>query len=179
MFKKIAVVLVIVILATLGYATTRPDSMSVQRTIRIEASPQQIYPLIADLRRWSAWSPYERKDPDMQREFGGAAEGVGAYYAWSGDDTVGAGRMEITAATPPHGVRMRLDFTRPMEISNTTVFALLPEGDATEVSWTMHAPSPYLSKLFGLFVDMDRMIGSDFEAGLAELKAVVEARERS
>ncbi len=130
--------------------------------------------MLVDFRQWPAWSPWEKLDPDMKRTLSGAASGTGATYAWEGSSKVGAGRMEIKEVNAPSKVTIQLDFIKPFEGHNVTDFTLAPRGDATEVTWLMRGPAPFVSKLMGLFVDMDKMIGKDFEAGLANLKAASE-----
>lgn len=174
MFKKIALAAVVLVAAVLLFAATRPDSFRVQRSTSIKASPEKVFPLIADFHAWGAWSPWEKLDPAMKRTHSGAPSGKGAAYAWDGNNDVGAGRMEIAEVVPPSRITIKLDFSRPMEGHNTAEFTLVPKGDASEVTWAMFGPSPYLLKLIGLFLDMDKMIGKDFEAGLANLKALAE-----
>ncbi len=176
MWKTVALVVVVLVAGVLGFAATRPDDFSVQRSIVIAAPADAIYPRVADFHRWPEWSPWEKLDPAMQRTHSGAASGTGAAYSWQGNDKVGAGRMQITAATPPSSLAIQLDFLTPFEAHNTTLFSFAPEGDATRVTWVMRGPSPYLSKLIGVFVSMDRMVGGDFETGLANLKAASERR---
>jgi hypothetical protein len=173
MIKKIAIAVLIVIAAVLIYAATRPGSLHVERTASINAPPEKILPLINDFHRWSGWSPYERIDPAMKRTFSGAAEGTGAVYEWQGNSEVGAGRMEITD-TQPSRVTIKLDFTAPLEGHNVAAFVLVPQGDATTVTWTMDGPTPYIGKLIGVFMNMDTMIGGAFDQGLANLKAIAE-----
>jgi len=175
MILKIAAGLVVLLIAAvLAFAATRPDSFSVRRAASIKASPEKIFPLINDFRSWGAWSPYEKKDPGMKRSFSGPAAGKGAVYAWEGNQDVGEGRMEIAEAAAPSRVTLKLDFMKPFEAHNTVDFTLEPRGDATDVTWAMQGPAPFVSKLIGLFIDMDAMIGRDFEAGLASLKAIAE-----
>ena len=174
MIKIISIAVVVLIGAVLVFAATRPDSFSVQRTTRIKAPPDRIFPLINDFNRWGAWSPYEKKDPAMKRSFSGPAGGKGAVYAWEGNKDVGQGRMEIAEAAVPSRVTLKLDFVKPFEAHNTVDFLLEPKGEATEVTWAMNGPMPFISKVICLFVDMDRMVGKDFEAGLASLKAIAE-----
>jgi uncharacterized protein YndB with AHSA1/START domain len=174
MLKTISLVAALLIGAVLVLAATRPDQFRVTRSTVIKAPPEKIFPLLNDFRRWAAWSPYEKKDPHMKRVFGGAAEGKGATYAWEGDGNVGQGRMEITEAAAPGRLAIRLDFTRPFEAHNSVVFTLLSKGQETEVTWDMQGPANYLAKLIGVFINMDRMVGRDFEAGLANLKALAE-----
>ena len=174
MIKKTLLLIAIFVAGVLGFATTKPDTFSVQREVSIKAPPDKVAPLIVDFRTWQLWSPWEKLDPDMQRTYAGPASGQGARYAWQGDDKVGAGRMEITDAATPERTVIKLDFLKPFESHNTTTFALTPDGDSTKVSWTMTGPSPYVSKVMNVFVSMDTMIGKDFDKGLANLKAAAE-----
>jgi len=173
MFKKIAIVVLVLVVAVLAYAATRPDTLHVERSATIQAPPEEIFPLISDFRRWASWSPYETRDPAMKKTYGGAAQGKGAVYEWEGNSEVGQGRMEITDADPSR-ITIKLDFIKPLEGHNVADFALVPQGGTTNVTWSMDGPSPYIGKLIGVFMNMDRMIGSDFEAGLANLKAIAE-----
>ena len=174
MLKTVAIAVVVVIAGILAFATTRPDSFSVQRTTTIRAPADKVFALIADFRRWSEWSPWEKLDPELKRVFSGPAAGPGAVYEWSGNSKVGAGRMEVLKAMPASRVDIKLDFIKPFEGHNVTEFTLTPKGENTQVDWVMHGPAPYISKLMGVFVSMDSMIGKDFEAGLANMKAVAE-----
>lgn len=177
MLKKIvaavALLVVVAIAAILLVALTKPDDFRVARTTIINAPPEKIVTHIEDFHRWAAWSPYEKLDPNMTREITGAPAGKGAVYAWSGDGKAGAGRMEIIESAPQR-VAIQLDFTEPMEAHNLAEFTLTPQGDATEVSWAMSGPAPLTTKVMMIFFDLDRMIGADFETGLASLKKVSE-----
>lgn len=170
----VGVVFIGVVGAVLVYAATRPDTFRVQRSVSIKAPPERIFALIMDLRGWRAWSPYEKRDPDMKRTHGGAEQGKGAVYAWDGNRNVGAGRMEIIDAVPPAKVVISLAFLRPFKADNTAEFTLEPKGEATTVTWAMYGPNLFVGKVMGLFMDMDKMIGRDFEEGLANIKAVAE-----
>jgi carbon monoxide dehydrogenase subunit G len=174
MLKKIAVVVLVLIVALLLYAATRPDSFRVERSTSIKAPPEKIYALIDDFRGWGAWSPWEKLDPAMKRTYSGAAQGKGAVYEWSGNSQVGSGRMEITGMSAPSQVTIQLDFLKPFEAHNVADFTLEPQGDATHVTWAMHGPSPFMAKLMGVFFNMDKVIGKDFETGLANMKAAAE-----
>jgi carbon monoxide dehydrogenase subunit G len=174
MFKIITIVIVVLIAAVLIYAATRPDTLRVQRSTSIKAPPEKIFALINDFHSWGAWSPYEKKDPAMKRTMSGAANGKGAVYEWEGDKNVGKGRMEIAESSPPSKVTLKLDFVKPFEAHNIVDFTLEPKGDSMNVTWAMHGPSPYISKIIGIFLNMDSMIGKDFETGLANLKTVAE-----
>ena len=160
--------------APLVYAATRPDRFRVERSALIAAPPEAIYPHLVDLHRWSGWSPWEKLDPEMTRTHSGPESGPGAAYAWKGNRKAGEGRMEITAATPPSRLELRLDFVKPFAATNTTEFLLLPEDGGTRVTWAMYGRSNYGWKVMGLVMNMDRMIGRDFEEGLDNLRQVVE-----
>ena len=173
MLKKIAIGVVVLVLIVLGLAAMQPDSFRVQRTIAIKAPAERILPLISDFHNWTSWSPWEKLDPAMKRTFSGAPKDLGAIYAWEGDDKVGAGRMEITGLAPSK-VDIKLDFLKPFEGHNVAEFALHPQADSTRVTWSMDGPSSYMTKLIGVFFNMDKMIGKDFETGLANLKTAAE-----
>ena len=174
MIKTIALLIVVVLAAVLGYAATKPDTFRVQRTVSIKAAPEKIIAQIDNFHNWTAWSPYEKRDPTMKRSYSGADSGVGAVYAWDGSSEVGSGRMEITEVSPSSKVAIKLDFIKPLEGHNIAEFTVEPQGDSNTVTWAMYGPSPFISKVMGLFFNMDHMIGKDFEAGLANLKAVAE-----
>jgi uncharacterized membrane protein len=174
MFKKIAITVVILIAAVLGYAATKPDTFRYERQVTINAPASVIFPMLNNFKNWMLWSPYEKKDPDMKRTYGGAEAGVGATYAWEGDSNIGAGVMEIKESKPDTHLLVQLLFTAPMEGNNTAEFTLTPQGDATVVKWAMYGPNTFPAKLAGLVMDIDKMVGNDFEAGLADLKAVAE-----
>jgi len=170
----IAAVIVVVVAGVLIYAATQPDSFRVQRSASIKAPPDKVFAMINDLKAWAAWSPYEKKDPAMKRTFGAITAGKGATYAWQGDSNVGEGRMEIVEAAPPNKVLIKLDFLKPFEAHNTAEFTLEPKGEGTLVTWAIYGPSAYVTKVMGLFFNIDTMIGRDFEAGLADLKTAAE-----
>lgn len=170
----VAVALVVVVVGILIYAATRPDTFRVQRSATIKAPPDKIFALINDLHGWNAWSPYEKKDPAMKRTFSGASSGKGAVYEWDGNNQVGKGRMEVIETTPPSKILIKLDFIKPFEGHNTAEFMIESKGDSTLVTWAMYGPAAFMTKLIGLFMNMDTMIGDDFAAGLANLKGVAE-----
>jgi len=174
MFKKILLGILVLVVAVLAFATTKPDSFSVERKTSINAPPEKVFANINDFHAWDAWSPWAKLDPAMKTTISGAPSGPGSVYEWSGNSDVGSGRMEITGATPSSNVTIKLDFMEPFESHNMTVFSLAPTASGTDVTWTMSGPSPYMSKLMAVFMSMDKMIGGDFEMGLAQLKAVSE-----
>jgi hypothetical protein len=172
--KTTAAAAAIVVAGVFALASTRPDTFEVRRSASINASPERIFPLIEDLRAFNAWNPYMRKDPDIQGRYGGAPKGKGANYAFQGNREVGAGRIEIIESSPPSKVAMHLVMLQPFEASNLVEFALQPSGEATTVTWAMRGGVPYPAKVVHLFIDVDAMVGHDFDAGLANLKAMVE-----
>ena len=174
MLRTIAVIVALAVVVVLGLAVMRPDTFQVERSMTVKASPETIFASIQDFHRWGAWSPWEKKDPAMTRTYNGAASGKGAVYGWEGNGEVGTGSMEIVEATAPSRVTIKLDFTKPFEAHNVAEFTLIPTTDGTRVRWQMRGPSPFLAKVMNVFVDMDHMVGADFEAGLANLKAAAE-----
>jgi uncharacterized protein YndB with AHSA1/START domain len=170
----VAVVLAIAIAIVLILAATKPDSFAVERAAIVDAPPERIFPLISDFRQWGSWSPYEHKDPAMKRTFSGAARGNGAVYAWEGDKNVGSGRMEILEAAAPSKIVIKLDFYSPFEAHNTAEFTMLPQGDETRLTWRMHGPAPFMARIMHVFINIDKMVGKDFEIGLANLKRLAE-----
>lgn len=172
----VAAILVVAVAVILILAATKPNEFRVQRSVTIKAPPDKIYPMIVDLKGWAQWSPYERKDPNMKRTFSGAPSGKGATYEWNGDKNVGHGRMEITDATAPSKVVIKLDFFSPFEAHNTAEFTMTPQGDGTNVTWAMYGPNVFMGKVMQVFMNMDKMAGTDFEAGLQALKANIEKK---
>ncbi|WP_457424823.1 SRPBCC family protein [Roseateles sp. P5_E7] len=172
----ILICLGVALVALLVYASTRPDEFRVERRLRIAAPADKVWPLVSELRSFNRWNPYERKDPLIKTRYDGAPSGIGSRYAWE-SDKVGTGSMEITSQQPGRTVRMNLDFVKPFEAHNQAEFALQPTADgATEVRWSMAGPANFMSKLMGVFIDMDKMVGSDFEDGLQNLRQLAEAK---
>jgi hypothetical protein len=168
MFKTIAIVAAAGIGVLLAYAATRPDSFRVTRSTTVQAPPVKLHVLINDLHQFNTWNPFEKNDAQSRGEYRGPAAGPGAAYHFAGGKS-GSGSLRILDSAPTR-VSMELHMLQPMEGRNHVQFTLEPRGGATEVTWSMDGPSPYLSKLIGVFVDMDNMIGGQFEAGLADLK---------
>ena len=171
----IAIVVIVLVAVVLALAARRPNEFTVTRMTRVRATADRIFPYIADFHRWVAWSPWEKMDPAMRRSYSGAPSGTGSVYEWQGNSKVGMGRMEITQLTPPTSATVKLDFLKPFEAHNVAAFTLAPAGDGTDVTWTMSGPSPFVTKVMGVFFNMDEMVGKDFERGLANLKSVAEA----
>ncbi|MFA9431137.1 SRPBCC family protein [Egicoccus sp. AB-alg2] len=157
---------------------TKGDTYRVERRIHVDAPPAVVHERVVDLHRWTSWSPWEDLDPDQERRYGGAEQGVGAWYAWRGNRKAGQGRMEIVGADEST-VTIDLQFVKPFKSRSTTAFELRPDGDGTLVTWTMTGPNTAMLRLMGLFTSMDKLIGPDFEKGLQRLKADAEAADGS
>lgn len=155
----------------------RPDEFVVSRSTRISAPPERVFPHVNDLHAWEAWSPWAKMDPNAKMTFEGAAAGVGAGYTWDGNKKVGAGRMTILESRPSNLIRLKLEFLRPFKATNEAEFTFKPEGNQTVVVWSMSGKSNFFFKVFGLLTDCDKMIGKDFEKGLASLKSVAETNK--
>lgn len=175
MLVWIVAIIVIAVLAVLGLAASKPGSFRISRQTTIKAPGDKVFALINDFHEWRKWSPWEKMDPALNRDYSGAKSGKGAVYAWNGNKKVGEGRMEIVDAQQPSRIDIKLDFMKPFEAHNTAVFTLAPKDGGTAVEWAMNGQSPFMFKLMGLFMNMDQMIGKDFEAGLANMKQAAEA----
>jgi len=167
-------IIVLLVAALLGYASTKPDAFRVQRSASMKAPPEKIFPLINDFHHWGSWSPWEKLDLEMKKTHSGAASGKGAVYEWEGNKKVGQGRMEITDESPPSKVSIKLDFIKPFQANNKAEFALDRQSDSTNVTWSMDGSQPFMFKVMGVFMNLDKMIGKDFEAGLASMKGIAE-----
>ena len=172
----IAAVLAIAIVIILILASTKPATFSVRRSAVVQAPAGVIFPLINNFHQWARWSPWEKRDPAMKRDYSGAESGKGAVYAWDGNKNVGSGRMEILDASSSSKITIKLDFFKPFEGHNTAEFTFVREREAaaTNVIWVMQGPSSFMSKVMQVFMDLDKMIGRDFETGLANLKTLTE-----
>jgi len=174
--KTLALLVVAALALLLIYAATRPNEFVVERSTRIDAPPEKIFPLIADVKAFNTWNPWLRKEPSVQLTYSGAStSGPGASYSWVGKES-GEGSMTLTEQTPSSQVVYKLDFMKPFEAHNRALFTLTPDGTGTKVSWKMDGPAPYMTKLMGVLFDMDKMVGDDFAAGLANLKAAAESK---
>ena len=172
----ILLVLALFVAGFLIYVATRPNELAVRRTTRLRAAPDRIFAEVNDFHRWRNWSPWEKLDPELARDFSGSELGKGAVYAWKGNPKVGEGRMEILESTPPSEVKIQLDFIKPFPSSNITTFTLVPQGEFTELTWGMRGPAGFMTKLMCVFMDLDQAIGKDFEAGMENLRGLVEER---
>jgi len=169
----IAVVIALLIAALLVFAASKPDTFRVQRSASIAAPPEKIFPHLNDLHAHHAWSPFE-KDPAMKRTHSGAPSGKGAVYEWEGNREVGKGRIAITESVPSSKLVLALDMLKPFQAHNTVEYTLEPKGSATNITWAMYGQQPFMAKLMSTFINCDKMVGSQFELGLAKLKTIAE-----
>lgn len=172
-FAVLALIAVAVI-ALLLYASTRPSEFRVTRSQKMSAPPGAIFAQLNDLKKWAAWSPWDQMDPAMKKTYEGAESGEGATYAWAGNKNVGEGKMTIIESKPNESLTIKLEFYKPMAGVSTAQFDLTPDGDGTNVTWSMDGTNNFVAKVVCLFMDMDKMIGGNFEQGLTQLKAIVE-----
>jgi len=168
----IAIVVLIIVIAT------RPDSFHLERSAQISAPPEVAYGLVNDFHEWGKWSPWEKLDPNMKRTYEGPAEGTGAIYSWAGNDQAGEGRMTIQDSKVGERVLIKLEFLKPFESTNETEFTFAPSGDGTRVTWAMSGKNDFMSKAMQMLMDMDSMVGKDFEKGLANLDAAAKAETK-
>ena len=175
MVKKILAVLVVLLIVLVVAAAMQPPEFSVTRSATIAAPPATVFAQVDDFHRWPAWSPWAKLDPTMKITYGGAPAGPGATYAWVGNSKVGAGDMSIIESHPTDMVKIALNFVKPFVGHDTTVFTFQPSGNQTTVTWTMSGQKNFVAKALGMFMSMDKMIGGDFERGLAQMKTVSEA----
>jgi hypothetical protein len=178
MLKKILLGLAVVLVALCGFIATRPSTYTVQRTATFKASPDVAFALVNDFHHWGQWSPWDKLDPNQKITFEGAATGVGAIYNWSGNDDVGEGRMTIEESKANELVRIKLEFIKPWQSTNATSFTFSPVADGVSVTWKMEGHSDLIGKALSPFMDMDAMIGKDFDDGLAAMRKVAEAETR-
>jgi hypothetical protein len=173
--KRIAIGLVVVILIFVVVVAMQPADFRITRSATIAAPPDVAFAQVNDFHKWEAWSPWARLDPAMKTTYDGPPAGPGAKYAWVGNKDVGEGRMTITESKPNELVKINLEFIKPFAATNTTEFTFKPQGDQTNVTWTMSGRNGFVAKAFCMFMNMDKMVGADFEKGLAQMKAVTES----
>lgn len=176
MVKKILAVIGLLLAVFLAMAAMQPDQFNIERSTVIAAPPEVPFSAVNELRRWREWSPWEDRDPNLQREYSGPESGVGASYRWSGDESIGEGRMTITESQANERIGIELEFVRPFAATNQVTFRFEPSGAGTRVNWAMQGANTFMSKVISLLMDMDAMVGGDFENGLAKLKKMAESR---
>lgn len=173
---KIVLLLLLSVAGLLGYIASRPNDYRVERSATMAATPEAIFEQVNNFHNWDHWSPWAKLDPNAKNSFSGPDAGEGAMFAWSGNDKVGEGSMTILASEPSRHLKIRLDFTKPMQDTATTEFHLEPAGDQTKVTWSMSGKSPnFAAKVICFFMNMEKMIGAEYEKGLANLRRRVES----
>lgn len=178
MIAKVAgAIILVLILALVGFVATRPDSFEIQRSATIDAPPAVVFGFLNDFHEWGHWSPWEKLDPDMTRTYEGAAAGTGAAYRWAGDNTIGEGSMTMTESKPNESLTIQLNFVKPFKANNTVYFTLTPSGTGTTVTWRMAGKNTLMGKVMSLFMSMDTMVGGSMEEGLANLDAAAKAKQ--
>ena len=179
MIKKIFIALAAIILLFIAVVAMQPAEFRVARNATISAPPPVVFAQVNDFHKWEAWNPWGKIDPAMKQAYEGAPAGTGAVYTWAGNNEVGEGRMTITDSRPSDLIKIKLEFYKPFAATNTAEFTFNPEGDRTSVTWSMFGQNNFMAKAFGLFMNMDKMIGGQFENGLASMKSIVEAGSKS
>ena len=175
MLVKIVAALGVIVIGFVAFVATRPSEYRVARTVTMAAPASAVFPQVNDFHRWGAWNPWAKIDPAMKQTYEGAPAGPGAVYTWAGNKEVGEGRMTVTESRVNELVRINLEFLKPFAATSTAEFTFRPEGDRTAVTWSMVGQASFIAKIIHLFVDMDTMIGGNFERGLTDLKSIVEA----
>jgi uncharacterized protein YndB with AHSA1/START domain len=179
MLKKILIALAAIVVVLVAVVAMQPSEFRVTRTATISAPPADVFAQVNDFHHWQAWSPWAKLDPAAKATFEGPQAGPGAIFSWAGNDKVGEGRMTLTESRPSELIRIKLDFMKPMEGTSTTEFTFKPAGDQTAVTWTMTGHRNFVAKAVCLFMDIDKMVGGDFEKGLANLKSVAETARKT
>ncbi len=171
-------IIIVLVALVLTYAARQPNSFRIERSLTIHAGPEKLFPLINDFHYWETWSPWEKIDSNIKRSYDGPQQGKHAIYQWEGMGRAGAGRMEILASLPYRKIIVQLDLYKPKPALNYAEFSFDLLGTSTIVSWAMFGPAPYPYKLMSLFLNMDRILGLEFEKGLDNLKQLVEAAQK-
>lgn len=178
MLKKFLLAIVLLIGGFAAYVATLPPTYALSRSTVIAAPPDAVFAHINDFRRWDAWSPWAKKDPNARVTFSGPPAGKGSVFQWAGNQDVGEGSMTIVESKPAESIGIRLAFVKPFEGESTSGFALRPEGTGTRVTWTLSGQQSFLERAFcTLMGGMERIIGPDYEKGLANLKSVAEGKK--
>ena len=176
---NILIGIAVAIVLLVAFVAMRPATFHVERSVTVAAPPERPFAQVDDFHAWPGWSPYEKKDPQMTRTFDGAASGTGSIYAWNGDRNVGEGRMTIVRSDAPSQIVIKLEFLKPFTATNTATFTFSPVPEGTQVTWAMDGNNNFLAKAVHLFMDMDKMVGDDFQRGLVALKSVAESGPRA
>ncbi len=178
MLIKILIAVAVIIVVFLIVVASRPSDFRVTRTATIPAAPSAVFPHVNDLKKWQEWSPWAKMDPNAKTTFEGPIAGQGAMFSWAGNDKIGEGKMTIVESRPNELVRFQLDFLKPFAANNTAEFTFEPKGADTVITWTMSGKNNFLFKAVGLFMNCDKMVGGQFEEGLANLKTIVTTKAK-
>ena len=178
MLIKVLIAIAVILVLFAVIVTLQPSSFRVARSTSISAPATAVFAQVNDFHRWEAWNPWGKIDPAMQQSYQGAAAGTGAVYTWAGNHEVGVGRMTITDSRPSDLIRIKLEFFKPFAATNQSDFTFKPEGDQTVVTWSMTGTNNFMAKAVHLFMNMDKMVGGQFEKGLAQMKASAEAKQQ-
>jgi uncharacterized protein YndB with AHSA1/START domain len=178
MFRKILIGVGAIVVLLVSVIATRPSTFHIERSITMAAPPERAFVHVNDFHGWAAWSPYEKLDPQMNRTYQGAASGTGAVYAWAGEKS-GEGKMTIEKSERPSQISIKLEFFKPFAATNTATFTFVPTAEGTTVTWAMDGKNGFVSKAASLVMDMDKLVGGDFERGLAELKVLAESAPKA
>jgi hypothetical protein len=176
--KIILLAIPVIIVVFLVIVAMQPSRFGVTRSLTIMAAPDAVFPHVNELKKWAAWNPWEKIDPNMKLTYEGPPSGVGAAYAWVGNNKVGEGKMTVIESRPNESVKFKLEFLKPMAGVSTAEFTFKPQGSQTAVTWAMSGENNFMAKAIHLFMNMEKMIGSQFEKGLADLKSVAETAAR-
>jgi hypothetical protein len=179
MIRIVLLVLALAVVVLLVVVALQPAAFRIERSATMAAPPTAVFAQVNDFHHWQAWNPWQKVDPAAQNTFSGPESGPGAAFAWQGNKDVGEGRMTILESQPSSLVKIKLEFLKPFAATNTADFTFLPAGDGTKVTWAMYGENGFLAKAIGLFMNMDKMVGEQFEKGLADMKAVVEGRSNA
>ena len=177
MVMYILIALAAIVVLFVAVVAMQPSEFRIVRSGTIAAPASDVFAQVNDFHNWMAWSPWEKLDPALQRTHDGAPAGAGAIYSWSGNNKVGEGTMTLTESRPNELIRIKLEFRRPFKATNTSEFTFKPDGNQTVVTWSMSGRNNFMSKAFCLFMNMDKLVGGDFEKGLANMKSVVETKK--
>jgi hypothetical protein len=178
MLIKILIAIAVLIVVLVVVIATRPSEFRITRRATIGAPPAVVFAHVNDFHKWDAWSPWEKIDPALKRTFEGPSAGTGALYRWVGNNKVGEGSMTITESRPSDLIRIKLEFLKPFKATNIAEFTFKAEGNQTAVTWSMFGKNNFMAKAVHLFMNMDKMVGGQFEQGLAQMKSVAETAPR-
>jgi uncharacterized protein YndB with AHSA1/START domain len=171
---NILIGLAVIVVGFIGVVATRPSQFRITRTATIAAPARAVFAQVNDFRNWEVWNPWGKLDPAMKQTYEGAPAGTGAIYTWAGNSQVGSGRMTLTESRPSDLIKINMEFLKPFAATSTAEFTFRPEGDRTVVTWTMAGSNNFVAKALHLFMNMDKMIGGQFDKGLADMKTVLE-----